>query len=115
MLHEDRIRVRRILEACDAVRSFIAGRNREDLNTDRMLLFALARAIEIIGEAVGRISTAGQGELPSVPWAFMAGMRNRLAHAYFEIDRDILWRTASNSSLLSLTRFATSTPPTTTD
>jgi uncharacterized protein with HEPN domain len=31
---------------------------------------------------------------PSVPWAAIVAMRNRLIHAYFDIDRDIVWKTA---------------------
>jgi uncharacterized protein with HEPN domain len=40
-----------MIEGADAVQSFVDGRRRNDLDSDRMLLFALVRAIEIIGEA----------------------------------------------------------------
>ena len=59
-----------------------------------MLLFALVRATEIIGEAASRVSPESRTTAPTVPWARITGMRNRLIHAYFDIDHDILWRTA---------------------
>ena len=56
MQPEDAVRVRHMIEAAEAVQSFIAGRRRIDLDSDRMLLFALVRAIEIIGEAASKLS-----------------------------------------------------------
>jgi uncharacterized protein with HEPN domain len=54
---------------------------------------ALSRAVEIVGEAANQVSESGRSELPGVPWPQIVGMRNRLVHAYFDIDRDILWDT----------------------
>lgn len=59
-----------------------------------MLLFALVRAIEIIGEAAAKVSPEARGSMPGVPWSRIVAMRNRLIHAYFDIERDVLWRTA---------------------
>ena len=64
------------------------------LDTDRMLLFALVRAIEIIGEAASKVTLETRAAVPEVPWLQIVAMRNRLAHAYFDIDRNILWQTA---------------------
>ncbi len=95
-----------MIEAADTVRAFIVGRSRDDLDNDRMLLFALVRAIEIIGEAASRVSAPTREALPHVPWVRATAMRNRLIHAYFDIDHDILWRTAVEEipSLLTLLR-----------
>ncbi len=46
-----------------------------------------------MGEAASRITPETRTETPDVPWAAITGMRNRLIHAYFDIDRDILWKT----------------------
>ena len=56
MRDEDRIRLKHMIEACEAVVHFVAGRTREDLDRDRMLFFAVLRAVEIIGEAASKIS-----------------------------------------------------------
>lgn len=47
---------------------------------------ALTRCIEVIGEAAARVSGELKASHPEVPWADIIGMRNRLVHAYFEID-----------------------------
>jgi uncharacterized protein with HEPN domain len=106
MRPDDRIRVLHMIEAAEAIEAFVAGRHRTDLDADRMLLFALVRATEIIGEAASRVSPEGRAIAPAVPWAQITGMRNRLIHAYFDIDLDILWRTAVEEvpSLLPLLR-----------
>lgn len=75
------------------VAELVADGTREKLDTSVMLSYALARAIEIIGEAASRMSPAGRREL-DLPWAKIIGMRNRLVHAYADIDLDILWRAA---------------------
>ncbi|MEK9662499.1 MAG: HepT-like ribonuclease domain-containing protein, partial [Alphaproteobacteria bacterium] len=79
--------------ACDTIADFIANRKRKDLDSDRMLLFALVRAVEIIGEAAARVSDETRAGLPDIPWQQIVSMRNRLIHAYFDIDRDVLWIT----------------------
>ena len=70
-------------------------RQRSDLDTDEMLLFALTRAIEIAGKAASKISVETRQAIADVPWSAIIGMRNRLVHAYFDVDRDILWTTAA--------------------
>jgi uncharacterized protein with HEPN domain len=84
-----------MIEAIETATAFVAGRKAEDLETDRMLLFALMRVIEVIGEAASRMSEDLRLTAPDIPWNLIVSMRNRLIHAYFDIDRDILWRTAT--------------------
>ena len=60
-----------------------------------MLLHALVRVMEIIGEAASRISEKYQDEHPEIPWKRMIGMRNHLIHGYFTIDSDVIWDTAT--------------------
>lgn len=73
----------------------MSGREPADLDTDRMLLFALVRAIEVIGEAASKVSEELRRQAPEIPWGLIVSMRNRLIHAYFDIDHDILWKTAT--------------------
>ena len=51
-----------------------------------MLALALVKCIEIIGEAASKIDSGIQSSHPDIPWADIVGMRNRLIHAYFDID-----------------------------
>jgi uncharacterized protein with HEPN domain len=62
-----------------------------------MLAFALVHAILIVGEAAGKVTAELRDQHPQVPWALITGMRNRLVHAYFDINHDILWTTATES------------------
>ena len=58
---------------------------------------ATTRLIEIIGEATNHISEAIQEHYTQVKWAQIRGMRNRLTHAYFDVDLDLLWFTIKYS------------------
>lgn len=95
MSPEDATRIRHMIDAAEATQRFIAGRERDDLDNDQMLLFAILRAIEIIGEAASRVSEQARDESPSVPWSAIVAMRNRLIHAYFEVDAEIVWKTVT--------------------
>lgn len=97
MSPDDRVRLRHMADAIEAVATFIQGRSRSDLSADRMLVFALVRAVEIVGEAASKVSSEGRAELPAVPWSSIIGMRNRLIHAYFDVDLDILWNTVTEA------------------
>ncbi|MBF0561979.1 MAG: DUF86 domain-containing protein [Alphaproteobacteria bacterium] len=95
MRPEDATRIRHMIEAAESAQRFIAGRTRADIDTDEQLRFALVQAVQIIGEAASRISPETRSAIPSVPWADIIFMRNRLVHAYFDIDHDIVWETAT--------------------
>ena len=93
----DQVRLQHLADALKSAIRFAQGRQRGDLDTDEMLLFALVRAIEIAGEAASQV-TARPAQLPDLPWASIIGMRNRLVHAYFDINRDILWTTVAEAA-----------------
>ena len=102
MQPDDRIRIRHMLDAAETAINFISGKSRADLDTDKMLLFALVRAVEIIGEAATRVSEPARTSVNAVPWALIVAMRHRLIHAYFDINRDILWTTVPDSGILRI-------------
>ena len=93
MQPNDRIRFRHMLDAAREARCFVRDRVREDLDHDRQLVWALVKALEIIGEAASQLSEEAKAELPGLPWQKIIGMRHRLVHAYFDINLDILWQT----------------------
>lgn len=104
MLPSDAIRIRHMIEAAETAQQFVEGRQRSDLDADQMLLFALIRAVEVIGEAASKVTPATRSAMPSVPWPAIVSMRNRLIHVYFEIDRDVVWKTATEEVPLLLSR-----------
>lgn len=76
--HEDSVRLRHMLEYAQEAVKLAEGKNREDLDNDRMLELALTRLIEIVGEAGAHISPQTQGKYPDIPWPEIIGLRNRL-------------------------------------
>ena len=95
MSAEDLVRIRHMVEAAREALGFSEGRSREDLFDNRMLFHSLVRNIEIIGEAASTVSLELRQSNPNFPWSDVIGMRNRLVHAYFDIDPDIVWETAT--------------------
>lgn len=93
MRRDDRIRLQHMLDAACEALSFAEGQRRADLDGNRMLALSLVKCIEIVGEAASRISQETQEEAPQVPWSDIVSMRNRLIHAYFDIDLDRVWDT----------------------
>jgi len=78
-------------QAAEAVAA-VRGRRRSSLDDDRILSLALARLVEIVGEAAGRLSAEERARYPMLPWAEIVGMRNRLVHGYDQVDLDVLWQ-----------------------
>lgn len=89
--HEDLVRLRHMLDAARQAVAFVEGKQRADLDRDLQLTLALTRLIEIIGEAAKGVSTGTRARL-QVPWRAIAGTRDRLVHAYFDVDLDQVWQ-----------------------
>lgn len=98
MQPDDAARIRHMIEAAQSAHAFISGKTRQDLDSDKMLLFAVVRAIEIIGEAASRITEETKTTAPNIPWRAISGMRNRLIHAYFDVDADFVWIAATQEA-----------------
>lgn len=92
---DDGVRLRHMLEAAREAMSFTEGRSRHDLDDNRMLFHALVRNMEIIGEAASQVSREFRDARSGLPWADVVGMRNRLIHAYFDVDPDVIWDTVT--------------------
>ena len=93
MQREDRVRLQHMLDAARDALSFVEGRSRESLDSDRQLVLAIVKCVEIIGEAASRVSRHSQGELPGLAWPEIVAMRHRLVHAYYDINLDVVWST----------------------
>lgn len=94
--HEDKVRLRHMLDAASEIQQYVQTSKREDLDQDRKLVHSLVRLFEIIGEAASQVSEELREEVPEIPWFIIIGMRNRLIHAYFSINLDVVWRTSKD-------------------
>jgi uncharacterized protein with HEPN domain len=92
---EDAVRIRHMIEAAESIIEFVAGRERSELDTNRMLLFAVVRAIEILGEAASKVTDEARAANSAIPWKAIIGMRNRLIHAYFDVNAQLVWESAT--------------------
>ncbi len=90
---DDRVPLQHMLDHASEAVELVRGKEREDLEGQRLLQLALVRLVEIVGEAAGRISKEAQARYPEIPWPQIISMRNRLIHGYDFVDHDILWQT----------------------
>ena len=82
-----------IIDSIDKINLFTKDMYFEDFATDDKTVFAVTRALEIIGEATKNIPPSIRAEYPYVPWREMAGMRDKLVHGYFGVKLAVLWET----------------------
>ncbi|MBI2083963.1 MAG: DUF86 domain-containing protein [Deltaproteobacteria bacterium] len=93
MHRDDRTRLRHMLDAAKEAIAFTKNESRNSLDANRMLVLSLVRLIEILGEAANQVSREFQAKNSGIPWPQIIAMRNRLIHAYFDIDLERLWDT----------------------
>lgn len=91
MSHSPRDYLCHILDETVYLQRTALGLSREDFMENDTLKRAFARSLEIIGEATKNLSPETRSRYPDVNWRQMAGMRDKLIHAYFGVDYDLVW------------------------
>jgi uncharacterized protein with HEPN domain len=81
-----------VIDAITKGMIFVENMKYEDFIKDDKTVFAVIRAIEVIGEAVKNIPDEIQDKYPDIPWREMIGMRNKVIHAYFGVDNKKVWK-----------------------
>jgi len=81
------------IEAMDDAISFVEGMNYDDFVKDRKTVYAVIRAMEIIGEAVKKIPASMRNRYSQILWRDIAGMRDKLIYEYFGVDLKRVWAT----------------------
>ena len=91
MKRDYRLFIKDIIAAMESIEGFVEGMSFEELMQDDKTASAVIRKFEIVGEATKRLSDELKEEHPEIPWKRMAGMRDRLIHAYFGVDYKLVW------------------------
>jgi uncharacterized protein with HEPN domain len=112
MNESDLFRLKHMRDAAREALAYIEGLDREALDENSMLSRALTMCIGIIGEASARISDETKEANLQIPWRQITGMRNRLIHAYFDIDLDRVWSTVNEDLPILLGELAKILPET---
>ena len=84
-----------IVGACREIAKFIGEGSREEFLSNHMMMSAVVRQLEIVGEATKRLSRAFRDAHPQIPRRRMAGLRDVLIHLYDEVDLDLVWEIAA--------------------
>lgn len=84
-----------MLEAMTKARQFVEGMSFDQFSGDDKTVYAVIRALEIIGEAAKRIPAEVKAQQGSIPWREIAGMRDKLTHDYFGVNLTVVWKTVT--------------------
>jgi uncharacterized protein with HEPN domain len=93
MKKDDTVYLRHILDAIALIEEYVKDVSENEFLSRSMTKDAVAREIEIIGEAANSISDEFQSEHPTLPWKKMTGIRNKIIHEYFNVNFSVVWDT----------------------
>ena len=87
-------RIKDILNSIEKIEQYIENMNLTEFKKNQLVIDAVIRNFEIIGEASNHIPKSIQSAHPTIPWRQMIALRNFLIHEYFGIDFNTIWQTA---------------------
>ena len=93
MTRDYRLYVDDILEAIRKIEGYTHSISLDRFSQEEMMIDAVIRNFEIMGEAAKNIPENIRQKFPAVPWKEMAGMRDKLTHEYFGVKIDLVWDT----------------------
>lgn len=85
-----------IIECIEKIESYTKDLSFENFENNNLINDAVVRNIEIIGEASKNVPVEIQNQFADIPWQKLRGIRNRIVHDYFDVDRTIIWHIVSN-------------------
>lgn len=91
MPRDERVYLRHMADALLRVNEYVAGVSEVEFRQRRMVQSAVVRELEIIGEATRNLSADFRTANAEIDWAAVMAMRNRLIHAYFDVDLSVVW------------------------
>jgi uncharacterized protein with HEPN domain len=95
MQRDDTVYLRHVVDAITKIETYLTGIDETTFHTQSLVQDGVIRQLEIIGEAVKRLSPAARNLAAQIPWSAIAGMRDKLIHDYFGVNLDQVWLTAT--------------------
>lgn len=92
-MKDDLVYLKHISDAIEKIERYLLDISLELFLENDMVIDAVVRELEIIGEAASKISLKFKTQYHRIPWNEMIGMRNRLIHEYFGVNKKIVWDT----------------------
>jgi len=86
-----------MLQSMDRIEEYLIDIDFKKFKQTYMIVDAIIRNFDIIGEASKNIPIEIQEKYPEIPWKNMYGLRNLIAHEYFGIDYEMIWEIAKNN------------------
>src|SRR5258708_17698376 len=94
--HDEAVRLRHMLDAARKAVALTAGKSRTEIETDEIAQLALARLLEIVGEASRGVSAGYQQTHAEIPWAAIGGARNPLGPPLLHLQSGVPLDTPPN-------------------
>ena len=91
MKKDDSVYLHHIIDAFVLIERYVDNVSHEEFLRNRLLQDGVIRQLEVMGEAARNLSEDLRSERPQIPWRQMIGLRNRMIHAYFNVDLQIIW------------------------
>ena len=91
MKKDDSVYLHHIIDAFVLIEHYMDNVSHEEFLRNRLLQDGVIRQLEVMGEAARNLSEDLRNEHPQIPWRQMIGLRNRMIHAYFNVDLQIIW------------------------
>ena len=91
MKKDDTVYLRHILDSINSVEQYLEGISIETFMKDKLIQDGIIRRLEIIDEASRNISQTFREQYSGIPWGQIIGLRNRIIHAYFNINLTTIW------------------------
>ncbi len=92
MQHKDEnLYLAQLIEAIDRILEYTSG-GQDAFRDSKLIQDAVATNLTVIGEAAKRLSEETRAKAPAIPWNQVGALRNRIVHAYFSLDLEIIWQ-----------------------
>jgi uncharacterized protein with HEPN domain len=96
-MKDDKTYLRHILDATDRIESYIGDTTYDTFTSKDMMIAAVVRELEIIGEAANHLSESFRKAHSDIQWRRITAMRNYLIHEYFGVNVEVVWSTCKNN------------------